>query len=101
MLQRAFFARSRGETRQRQQLFTALVIFPDAFLDDGAERIPDFRKRFRLLLAEAFQLADDAAGDGFADLRELRIVLQHLARNIQRQIFAVDHAADEAQIGRQ
>ena len=44
---------------------------------------------------------DHAAGDGLADLRELRIVLQHLARDVQRQILAVDHAADEAQIGRQ
>ena len=32
---------------------------------------------------------------------ELRIVLQHLARDVERQILAVDHAADEAQIGRQ
>jgi hypothetical protein len=31
----------------------------------------------------------------------LRVVLQHLARDVERQIFRVDHAADEAQIGRQ
>ena len=84
-----------------QQFLAALEILPDAFLDHGAERVPDFGERFRLLVAEAFQLRYHAAGDGFADLRELRIVLQHLAGDVERQILAVDHAADEAQIGRQ
>ena len=42
LLQRAFFARRRGEARQRQQFLAPLVILPDAFLDDRAERVPDF-----------------------------------------------------------
>ncbi len=48
-----------------------------------------------------FQLTDHTAGDGFADLRELRIVLQHFPGDIEREILAVDHAANETQIGRQ
>src|SRR5260370_384782 len=45
--------------------------------------------------------SDHPAGHRLADLHELRIVLQHLPGNIERKILAVDHAADEAQIGRQ
>src|SRR5205085_12005791 len=96
LLERALLARCGGEARQRQQLFAALEIFPDAFLDHGAERTPDFGERLGLLLTDAFQLADRAAGHGFTALRELRIVLQHFAGNVQRQILAVDHATDEA-----
>ena len=49
---------------------------------------------------QAFQLAQDATGQRLADLRHLRIVLQHLARDVERQVLAVDHAAHETQIGR-
>ena len=101
MLERTVLALRRGEARQAQQFLAPLGILPDAFLDHGTERVPDFGERFRFLLAEAFQLRDHAAGDGFSDLRELRIVLQHLAGNIERQILAVDHAAHEAQVCRQ
>src|SRR6185295_5261635 len=101
LLERTLLALGRGEARQAQQFLAALKVLPDAFLDHGAERVPDLYERFRLPLAEAFQLRYHAAGDGLADLGELRIVLQHLARDIERQILAVDHAADEAQIGRQ
>src|SRR5439155_3774860 len=41
LLQRALVARRGGEARQRQQLFAALVILVDAFLDDRAESVPD------------------------------------------------------------
>ncbi len=53
------------------------------------------------VVGELLQLRDDAASHRLPDLRELRIVLQHLARDVQRQVLAVDDAADEAQIGRQ
>ena len=47
------------------------------------------------------QFRDHAAGERLAHLHDLRIVLQHLARDIERQILAVDDAAHEAQIGGQ
>ncbi len=60
-----------------------------------------FAKFSGVLLGEAFELVDDAGGHRLADLRELRIVLQHLAGDVEREILAVDDAADEAQISRQ
>src|SRR5258708_2981483 len=101
LLQRPLLARRGGEPRQRQQFLAPLKILVDAFLDDRAETIPDLLKIFRLLFGELLQFADHPAGYRFADLHQLRIVLQHLARDVERQVFAVDHAADEAQIGRQ
>ncbi len=101
MLQRPLLARGRCEARQRQQLLAPFVILPDPFLDDRTERVPYLGEGFRLLFAQAFQFTDHAAGHGLADLRELRIVLQHLPGNIERQILAVDHAADEPEITRQ
>ena len=53
------------------------------------------------LAARFSSSADDAAGQRLADLRHLRIVLQHLARDVERHVLAVDDAAHEAQIGRQ
>ena len=90
-----------GEARQRQQFLAPLEILVEAFLDDRAEGVPDLREILRILVAEAFEFADDPRGHGLPDLRQLRIVLQHLAGNVERQVLAVDHAADEAQIGRQ
>ena len=39
-------------------------------------------------------------GQRLAHGGDLRIVLQHLARDVERQVLAVDDAADEAQVGR-
>ena len=86
------------KARQRQQLVAPLVILVDALLEDAAERLPDLGEAFRVLVREGLQLGDDPAGDGLADLRHLRVVLQHLARDVERQVLAVDHAAHEAQI---
>ena len=50
------------------------------------------------LLAE---LGQHAAGQLLADARHHRVRLQHLAADVERQVLAVDDAADEPQIGRQ
>src|SRR6202022_451451 len=101
LLQRPLLAHGRGEARQRQQFLPPFEVLPDPFLDDRTERVPELGESLRLLIAEVFQFTDHAAGHGLADLRELRIVLQHLPGNIERQILAVDDAADEAEITRQ
>src|SRR5205814_10339684 len=84
-----------------KQVLSAHEILPDAFLDHRAERIPYLAEILRIFLAQAFELADHAAGHRFADLRKLRIVLQHLARKIERKILAIDHAANETEIAGQ
>src|SRR5205814_91025 len=84
-----------------EKLFAPLKILIDAFLEHEAKGIPDLFEVLRLFLGERFHLADQAAGDGFSYLRQLRIVLQHLSRDVERQVFAVDDAAHEAEIAGQ
>ena len=88
LLQRAFFARSRGEARQRQQLFAALIILIDAFLDHRAERIPDFRKGLGLLVAETFQLTDHASGHRAGGLLGVRRRTAEQQLGIARRLFS-------------
>ncbi len=91
----------RREARQGEQLAAALVVFVESFLEDRAEGIPDLDPGLGLLGRRAFHLADHAGRKAIADLHDLRVVLQHLARQVERQVLAVDHAAHEPQIGRQ
>src|SRR3546814_13395467 len=46
-------------------------------------------------------LAQHLLAESAADLGEARVVLQQLAADIQRQVFGIDDAAQEAQVGRQ
>ncbi len=92
---------STSETAQRENLLAPLVILVQPFLEHRTEGFPDLIERFGVLRGQGFQLAQDAAGQRLAHLRDLRIVLQHLARDVQRQILAVDDTAHEAQIGGQ
>src|SRR4029079_15101066 len=87
LLERALFARRRGEPRERQKFLAPLEIFVDAFLYDRAESIPDLGEALRLLFGERLELSAHAASHRFTYLRELRIVLQHLPRDIERQVF--------------
>ena len=85
LLERARAARCRGrKSGQRQQLVAPLVILVQPLLDDAAERLPDLAEALGVVAGQVFQLGDDAAGDGLADLGHLRIVLQHLARDVER-----------------
>ena len=91
----------RGETRETEQLGAPLLVLVESFLEDRAEGLPDLAERLGILRRGAFQLRQDTADETRADLADLRIVLQHLARQVEWQVLAVDHAAHEAQIGRE
>ena len=52
-------------------------------------------------LKKFFELAENFAGHRLFDAPDDRVLLQYLARNVERQIARIDHPADEAQIIRQ
>ena len=79
----------------------SLVILVQALFQHGAEGLPDFCIGLGVLAGGAFQLAEHAADETAANLYHLRIVLQHFARDVERQVLAVDDAAHEAQVRRQ
>ena len=98
VFERPVAANGGGEPRELEERVAPFTILVKALLDDRAERIPDFLESIRVLAGEAFELSNNTARQRLAHLHDLRIVLQHFARNVERQVLAVDHAAHEAQV---
>ena len=61
----------------------------------------NFEILFGLVGGDVLQLGEDLLDAGGADAGEHSILLQDFAADVERKIFAVDDAADEAQILRQ
>ena len=59
--------------------------------------LPDLGEFFRLGFGELAELLHHAVGHALADRREHVALLDQFARDIERQIGAVDHEADETQ----
>ena len=62
--------------------------------------LPDLGEFFRLRLGELAEFLHHAIGHALADRREHVALLDQFARDIERQIGAVDHEADETQPSR-
>ena len=54
-----------------------------------------------MLFGDALQLGQDLLDAGRADAGKHAVLLQNLAADVQREVFAVDDAADEAEVGRE
>ena len=87
----------RGETRELEQGVAPLGVFVQALLEHRAEILPDLGVALRLAFGELGQLLDHAIGHALADRGEDGALLDHLARDVERQVGAVDDQPDEAQ----
>ena len=85
------------EAGDLEQAVAAFRVLVQAFLDDRAEMLPDLGELLGLGFGELAELLHHAVGHAFADCREHVALLDQLARDIERQIGAVDHKADETQ----
>ena len=88
------------EAKQRHQgIFVQVALVPaDALLEEHAElRVPRRPCLLRLALRLVREPLDDAPRDDLAEAAYQRRVLRGLARHVQRDVLAVDHAADEPQ----
>ena len=103
--QRHFLLRAIGMgCRKTQQLGdTRLigVIFANALFQQLTELVPEFFIILCVVLGHLFEQAEYALGAARADLLDILAFLQDLARDVERQIGHIDHAAHEAQIHRQ
>ena len=63
--------------------------------------LPHLGEFVGLALGELAELLHDAVGHALADRGEHVALLDQLARDVERQVGAVDHEADEAQPARQ
>src|SRR5690606_8303452 len=71
------------------------------FFQNWAESLEKCLVPLGITRGEGFELRQNPARNRILDLREDWVLLQHLARDIERQILAIDYAADEAEISRQ
>src|SRR5262245_41896042 len=88
VLEAAPFAcrRRRLEAAQGEKRVASLEVAIKSFLQDRAEIVPDLGVSRGLLLCDLLELAEDAARDAFPDRRQNRAFLDHLAREIERQV---------------
>ncbi|MBK7830549.1 MAG: hypothetical protein IPJ59_36020 [Nannocystis sp.] len=70
-----------------------------ALLEDGAEVVPDLGIVVGALAGDVGELLEHLAGELAADRVEGVVLLQHLARDVEREVLGVDDAADEAEVG--
>ena len=105
------------EAGEVEQLAAIVGVLVQAFLEHGAELAPPAVVAFGLGLASSArvglalggcrrlglggELVEQAAHQRLAHLGDDGTVLQRLAADVELQILAVDHAADEAQVARQ
>ena len=87
----------RDEAGDLEHAVAALRVFVQAFLDDRAEVLPDLGELLGLRFGELAELLHHAVGHALADRREHVALLDQFARDIERQIGAVDHEAHETQ----
>ena len=90
----------RFEPQQRGQLVAVRHVGANAFFDKTGETLVEFLELLRILRLGIEKL-QKALGDELIELLHQGTVLHRLTRNVQRQIFTVDHAFEESQPLRQ
>src|SRR2546425_1442535 len=90
-----------GKTQELCDPLAAGEVLAHPLLQDAPEFPPETRVLVLLILGEVFEQAEDALGAAGADRLDVAALLQDLARDVERQVVRVDHAAHEAQVRRQ
>ncbi len=87
-----------GKAQQPGDFVLVGKILTRTFLQHAAELVPEFRILLRLVFRQIFQQPQQLLHRTGLDGIDILAVLQNLARDIQRQVGAVDDATHEAQI---
>ena len=106
---RGVLAERRGHDRavagrrehQLEDPLLAVVHAEQPLLEHGAELFPEGPVVFRPLVLHLLEGAEQAPDEVPADGLDLAVLLEDLARHVERQIVAGDDAADEAEPGRE
>ena len=70
----------------------------DPLLDHAPEVAPEREVVLGLALGQLLDHGEDLLDDLLLDLADEAVLLEHLARDVEREVVAVDHAPDEAQV---
>ena len=88
----------RGERGDLQQRLLVVEVAHQAFFEDLAELTPEGAVVVRPLGLQILDRREDLLGQPAPDRVDLPILLQDLARDVERQILCVDDTLDEAQV---
>ncbi len=88
----------RREQAKLQQGALLVGFAEEALLEDPSELVPEGAVGLGPVLLHLFEGGGDLAGQALADGPDLAILLQDLARDVQREVLGVHHPAHEAQV---
>ncbi len=86
------------EAQQRQHLVVFGWAGCHALFQVAAKLLPECGIFFGVVLCQGFQFLDDLPGQHFLQARHQPARLHRLARDVERQVFRIDHALREAQV---
>lgn len=86
------------EAQQRQEVVARGGVHGDAFFDEDAKFVPEGGEFDGVFFGEVEQFFEQAADEGFLDALHDLAALDHFARDVEREVFAVNDAFDEAEV---
>ena len=103
LVERNHLAFRRGVVHQQvfQKLLVCSIFYVCAVLELHTERLEEGFVLLAVILQQVQQFGLDLLFEIGCNQLEMPIVLEHLARNIQRQVGCIDQAADEVEMIRQ
>ncbi len=85
------------EAQQAEDVLLVVEILPQPFLEDRPEILDE--GQISRIVGAALELGEDAVDQCLAHARDDGRGLQHLARDVERQVLGIDHALDETKPG--
>jgi hypothetical protein len=79
----------RLKEQEREQFFLIVIIGINSFLQGFPKLIPEFQIFFCLLLLNVSQRVQHLSRKPFSNLCYVAILLESLARNVERQVFCL------------
>ena len=89
------------EAQQRQELIAVRGVLARAFLQHRTELLPERCVLLRCVFGEPSEQIKGALGERCAHRLHIGVLLQKLARNVERQVARIEHTAHETQVVRQ
>ena len=86
------------EEAEFHDILAVAQIGDDALFKDDAEGLPELVVAVGLVLPHLVQGVEDLLYEAVLDLRRLAVLLEHLARDVEREVLGVHDALDEAHV---
>ena len=88
------------ESQQRQQCVAPRKVSSHTFLDEHPVLIPKLVVLLRVIFGKGLEFSHHFPNQCFLDSTRCGVLLDGLARYVERQVLGLDHAFDKAQVVR-